>query len=157
MKIIKVLALDQATKICGYCLMDSKNDAIITAGTLQVTGEYIQEKISNLKQQIISLIDKYQPDYFILEDIQYQSNPKVYKTLAELLGVLENYYYETQKPYRVVPSSTWRTRYLGIKGVRLEAKKATMDYVQKKYNICVDNDTADAIGLAEYGCHLLNK
>lgn len=155
MKIIKVLALDQATQICGYCLMDTENDAIIKAGKLRVVGEHIQEKISNLKQQIIFLIDEYQPDYFILEDIQYQSNPKVYKTLAELLGVLENFYYENQKPYKVIPSSTWRTRHLGIKGSRNEVKKATIEYVQNKYKITVDSDTADAIGLAEYGCYLL--
>lgn len=135
--------------------MNSENDAIIKAGVIHVKGNQLQEKISYLKDQIKQIIDEYKPDYFVLEDIQYQSNPKVYKTLAELLGVLENFYYENQKKYQVIPSSTWRTRYLGIKGSRAEVKQEMIKYVYNKYNISVDNDTADAIGLAEYGCHLI--
>lgn len=150
--------MDQATNICGYCLMNSEDYAIIKTGSIHLQGNNVQERIAKLKQTVNLIIENYRPDYFVLEDVQYQNNPKTHKILSELLGVLENYYYENTKNYLVVSVNTWRSGFLNIKEKnRTKAKQATIEYIKKEYDLEVDNDAADAIGLARYGCYFLNQ
>lgn len=138
--------------------MNSDDYAIIKTGSIHLKGDDVQERISKLKKTIALIIEVYQPDYFILEDVQFQNNAKIHKILSELLGVLENYYYENEKKYVVVSVNTWRSSYLNIKEKeRTKAKKATIDFIKNEYNIEVDSDCADAIGLARYGCYFLNQ
>lgn len=149
-----ILGLDQATNVCGYCLMEcSQNEHnVVDAGVVHIKGDSVDEKISYLKHWVVEYADKYNPDCFILEDIQYQNNQRTYKVLAELLGVLSNVYHENEVNYRIVPPVTWKSKF-NIKGrARKEQKENTIKYVKERFGLDVTNDEADAICIAMYGC-----
>ena len=153
--VLLVLGLDQATNVCGYCLMERKEEGnnIVDVGVVHIKGNSVEEKISYLKHWVIEYAEKYKPNYFVLEDIQYQNNQRTYKVLAELLGVLSNVYHENEVNYIVVPPVTWKS-FFGIKGkARKEQKENTRKYIKDKFDIEVSEDEADAICIALYGCN----
>ncbi len=56
--------------------MNSDDYAIIKTGSIHLKGDDVQERISKLKKTIALIIEVYQPDYFILKDVQFQNNAK---------------------------------------------------------------------------------
>ena len=74
----------------------------------------------------------------------------VYKTLAELLGVLQVSLREQGIDFEVVSSSVWRKE-IGIKGkMRSEKKQSAQKQVREWFNIDVSEDEADAICIGQY-------
>lgn len=109
------------------------------------------------------MINAWKPDLVILEDIQLQKTNQggdavlTYKKLAQLLGTLENYLYETKISYKIVPSATWRAL-SDIKGKnRTEKKRSAQLKVKEQYDISVTQDEADAILIGVWGAHQHKK
>lgn len=103
------------------------------------------------------MVKKYKPDEIILEDIQLQKFGNgdeavlVFKKLASLQGVLENYFYETGYVYTIVPPATWRAK-SQIKGkTRTEKKRSAQLKIKELYDISVTQDEADAILIGYWG------
>ena len=101
------------------------------------------------------MIEKWNPNMVILEDIQlqtYKKNPSeaaemvlTFKKLAHLQGVLKNYLYEKGLIYKIASPSTWK-HYSEIKGNnRTDQKRNAQIKVKKLYDISVTQDEADAI------------
>lgn len=102
------------------------------------------------------MIQKYNPDEVILEDIQLQKFGEgeeavvVYKKLAHLQGVLMNYFFESGLPFKVVPPATWRAA-SKIKGkTRTEKKKSAQLKIKDLYDVSVTQDEADAILIGKW-------
>lgn len=102
------------------------------------------------------MVKKYKPDEVVLEDIQLQKFGNgdeavlVFKKLAHLQGVLENYFYESGYPYNIVPPATWRA-FSKIKGkTRTEKKRSAQLKVKELYDISVTQDEADAILIGQW-------
>lgn len=69
----------------------------------------------------------------------------MFKKLAQLQGVLKDFLYDNDTPYKVVHSQTWRAK-TGVKGrSRTDKKKSAQLLVKKQYDISVTQDEADAI------------
>lgn len=103
------------------------------------------------------MIQKYDPDEVIFEDIQLQKFGDgeeavvVYKKLAHLQGVLMNYCFESGIPFKVVPPATWRAN-SKIKGKsRTEKKKSAQLKIKELYDVSVSQDEADAILIGKWG------
>ena len=67
---------------------------------------------------MIALIEQYNINKILLEDIQLQgqtNNVTTYKALAEVMGVLEELACERNIPHELVHSQTWKST-LDIKG-----------------------------------------
>lgn len=97
----RVIAFDQATERFGLSIYDNGNLVFFNLYTFNgcVTDRLVH--IKNFIQNIV--IKEWQPDYIVMEDIQYQyGNVLTYKILAMLLGVLETICAEAQIPYEVV-------------------------------------------------------
>lgn len=143
---IIVLALDQATKLTGYSIW--VDGQLINYGVFNVEDvKETESRVENTKMFLRAIVDLYKVDRVILEDIQQQSNPKVYKLLAELLGVLTNYLYENKIPYTTVRPSEWR-KILKVTGrKRQEQKDSAKELVRSLYNKDTTEDESDAICL----------
>lgn len=150
----RILALDQATITSGWAIFDETE--LIVYGTHTSDGDRNTERIAKTKQWFASLIQLYQPDEIILEDIQLQNingteNVLVYKKLAHLQGVLKNYCYEQNLKYKVVAPATWRA-YSEIKGkTRADKKRNAQLKVKRFFDVSVSQDEADAILIARWG------
>lgn len=147
--IYRVLALDAATGITGYAIYDDKK--LVDYGTFQTHGQSAAERINEVKYWLKQVCDKIQPDAIGVEGIQYQKNVKMFQTLANLQGVIQDFLYENRYPYKISNSSTWRS-FLGIctGGQRENAKQQSQNYVRLMYHINATQDEADAICMGYY-------
>lgn len=151
---MKILALDQSTRITGW--------AVFADGALQEYGKFdaenagadIGKRLTYIREKVKALIDKYDIQKVLIEEIQLQNtvgnNVVTYKKLAYVQAVLIQMLDELKFPYEVIASSSWKST-LGIKGrARAEQKKNAQEFITKTYNIKVIQDIADAIciGLA---------
>lgn len=157
----RILALDQATITSGWSVFD--NEQLIKYGQHTSEGKNSVDKVAATKQWFVSMINSWKPDSVILEDIQLQKTNQggdavlTYKKLAQLLGVLENYLYETKIAYKIVPPATWRAL-SNIKGKnRTEKKRCAQLIVKQQYDISVSQDEADAILIGVWGAHQHKK
>lgn len=157
----RILAFDQATNTSGWSVFD--DEKLISYGNWTAEGNHTTEKIGQTKYWVASMIEKWKPDFIVLEDIQLQKFDKknggesaaveTYKKLAQLQGVLKNYIFEIGIPYEIAFPATWRA-YSQVKGQnRTDKKRSAQLIVKKKYDIDVTQDEADAILIGTWGAH----
>lgn len=149
---MKVLGIDQATTT-GVAIVSDGNLEFYDKKTFD--GEW-EDKVSKIKSYMDKIIQYYSPDIIAIENIQYQANQDVYRKLAELKGVLENYLFDNNLDYRIVSPSTWKSICEIKKQGRLSEKKQSQEFVKKMFNVSVTQDEADAINIA-YTVWLKNK
>ena len=148
----KILGIDQATTTGWAIIEDGK---LIEYNKFTVSGNWVQ-KVSKIKKIVVDIIEKNNPDIVAIEDVQLQTNPDIFKKLAELKGVLENMLYENSIDYRVVSSNSWKST-CGVKGRgRAKQKKASQQHVKAIFSINATQDEADAINIC-YHIYVDNK
>lgn len=145
---MRILALDQASRISGYAIFDDGD--LIESGAFASYGEEVGDKLVYIRNKVIELIENNSVDEVVFEDIQLQQNAATYKVLGEVLGVVEELCAERKLPYTIVPSVTWKSA-LGIKGrTRPDQKRNAQAFVQNTYNKKVTQDESDAICIGTY-------
>ena len=105
---MKVLALDQATKT-GYSVFDGNN--LITYGLGDFT-EYKDDPFirnNKIKHFVSNLIKVHLPMLVVIEDVQLQNNPKVYKDLSTLQGCLCDFFVENKTLFQIVEPTKWKS------------------------------------------------
>ena len=143
----RLLALDQSSKITGWAYF--KDGEIITHGKLSYNDTDIGDRLMKLRKDVRDLIDLYDINEIVLEDIQLQgnvvNNVQTFKILAEVFGVLEELFTEIDIKYTAVLSTVWKST-LGIKGKdRPAQKRAAQEYILNNYNIKATQDEIDSI------------
>lgn len=151
-----ILALDQASRVTGYSVF--KNGNFYKYGKIVANSSDIGDRLKHIRDSVQDLIEQYEINEIVLEDIQLQenvgNNVSTFKTLAEVLGVIIELLTELNIPYTAVLAGTWR-KGLGIAGnQRPVQKKNAQKYVKEKYAINVSEDEADAICI---GCYKTNQ
>lgn len=143
-----ILALDQASRTTGWAVF--QEDKLVASGTFTVADDYFANRLVKIREKVDSLIQQYDINKVLLEDIQLQgqtNNVTTYKALAEVLGVLEELCSERKIPHELVHSQTWKSS-LGIKGRdRATQKRNAQAYVAETYNKKVSQDESDSICL----------
>lgn len=153
---MRLLALDQASKVTGY--------AIFIDGELTDYGKFtfedaeIGDRLHKLREGVAKLIADHGIDFVAFEDIQLQNNVQnnvqTFKILAEVFGVIYELVTSLEIPNTAILSGTWKST-LGIKGrTRPEQKRNAQEYVLKAYGVKAIQDVCDAICI---GTHVLKK
>jgi crossover junction endodeoxyribonuclease RuvC len=151
---LKILCLDQATKISGFSIWEDKK--LITYGKLEVNQNEKNpiERMKQMYDQIVNLIESSSPSFIVFENVQFQRNYGTFQQLAQLQGVIMSYLFKSDIGFKIIEPSAWKS-FCGIKGrKREEQKKNTQVFVKNKYGIEVSEDEADAIGI---GTWAINK
>ena len=150
----RVLALDAATETSGYAIFDDKK--LVAYGTHSpIYTPDSTARINAMKHWLEDTCEIVKPDAIGIEGIQYQKQHgvKTFQTLANLQGVLLDFFFENKEKYKhdVVSSSTWRS-YLGLNHgeARENAKQRAQNYVKLLFHINPTQDEADAICLGYY-------
>lgn len=150
---MRILALDQASLVTGWAIFE--DESLIKYGKISIENNLsAEERLKPLRDQVKNLIEQYNINKVILEDIyldgQKVNNVKTFKTLAEVFGVLYELCTDLNMPVEAVLAGTWKST-LGIKGTtRPEQKRNAQLFIQNKYNIKVIQDIADAICIGEH-------
>lgn len=141
-----ILALDQSSRTSGYAIF--QEGKLVNSGTFTYDDDDISLRLVKIRNKVISLIQQYEINKILLEDIQLQgqtNNVTTYKVLAEVLGVLEELSREMSIPHEIIHSQTWKST-LDIKGRdRTTQKKNAQLYVLETYQKKVSQDESDAI------------
>lgn len=141
-----ILALDQASRTTGYAVF--QEGKLIASGTFTYDDSDFSLRLVKIRNKVISLIEEYNINKILLEDIQLQgqtNNVTTYKALAEVLGVLEELARELNIPHELVHSQTWKST-LGIKGRdRATQKRNAQAFITEVYGLKVSQDQSDAI------------
>lgn len=148
--ISQILCLDQATKISGYSLWEDKK--IIKYGILETNPKEKNpiERMKEMSEKLISLIDSISPSFIVFENVQFQQNYGTFQQLSQLQGVLMAHLFKTDIGFQIIEPSAWKSS-CGIKGrKREEQKKNTQIFVKNRYGVEVSEDEADAIGIGTW-------
>lgn len=145
---MKILTLDLSTKSSGYCF--GQDTVLKQHGCITASSGVVEQRIIKMRDQIITLICRYNPDKIIMEQVRPQVNSHTNKVLMWLQGIIAVAAYECKKSIQIqfVGASEWRAAIKikqgrGIK--RQQVKTFDIQYVKDKYNITVNDDEADAI------------
>lgn len=63
-----ILALDQSSRISGYSIF--QDNKLLTYGKFAFDNPDMGKRLTQIRNQIKSLIEQYNPDHVIFEDIQ---------------------------------------------------------------------------------------
>ena len=153
---MRVLALDQASRTSGWAVF--VDNQLHTFGKFTAEHSDVGDRLYYIRNEVSKLIDKYEIDEVVFEDIQLQgnvaNNVATFKALAEVFGVLYELFTELKMPRTAVLSTVWKST-LGIKGKdRSAQKKAAQEWVVNTYGIKPTQDECDAICI---GAHYLKN
>ena len=150
---MKILALDQSTRITGHSLFDD--------GTYVESGVIDKHKIGDADKRIAEMgleicrkIKEHKPDIVVIEDIQKQSNTKTVIYLARLQGCIILYCASKGIDIKILHPSEWRkvlSYNQGPKVPRAELKEQSINYVKEHLgfdNFSEDRCEAICIGVA---------
>ena len=153
---MRILALDQASRTSGWAVfIDGK---LHTFGKFTADHADVGDRLHFIRGRVNQLIDEYDIDEVVFEDIQLQgnvaNNVQTFKALAEVFGVLYELFVTLKMPRTAVLSTVWKST-LGIKGKdRPAQKKAAQAWVESTYGVKPTQDECDAICI---GAHYVNN
>lgn len=152
------LSLDAATYVTGYALFNRQGQ-LLDHGTIEIEKrkDYF-DRLEELKQSVITLVVNNKISCVILEDIQYQQNPELFKKLGMMQGLIR-YTVIKELGLELITSMVdeWRS-YNNIGGTkRPEQKKAAMEKAKAIYKKDITEDESEAIFLGKYGVYLFNR
>ena len=149
------LSLDAATYTTGMSIFN-KEGQLLGHKTFNVDKK--KDYFTRLKliiEEIYNIITKQDIKYVILEDIQYQQNPVLFKKLAMLQGVIRYWVINILKIELITAmADEWRS-YNHIYGTkRPEQKTAAIARAKQIFDTDIPEDESESIFLGNYGIHL---
>ena len=155
---MKVLALDQSTRVTGWSLFD--DGKYVTSGIIDLSK--IKDTTERTKQMgilICKKIEECSPDQIVIEEVQCQSNVDTVKKLARLQGIAIGFAAANNIPLHILEPTKWRAA-LGYKqGPRVERKalkQQSLDYVENKFGFVFSEDRSEAICINEAAHKIFN-
>ena len=149
-----LLALDQSSQTTGYTvLIDGK---IKVVNHFDCVGD-LGDRLVQLRDKINNLIDEYNINEVIFEDIQLQdvngnkeTGIKTFKVLAEVFGVVYELLTERKIKNSSVLPIKWKAHFKIAGKGRSQEKKMAQAYALNNYNIKCTEDEADSLCIALY-------
>lgn len=148
---MRILALDLSSKSTGWAIFDNNN--LIQYGCIIQNSTDSLLRIINITKEIENIYLQYKPDKIVCEDIipsEVGHNQQVFKVLHYLQAAVVLMLHNYKQTVEFYVSSEWRKK-CGIKtgrGITRDmVKQADIKFVKDKYNLDVNDDIADAIGI----------
>ena len=153
---MNLLALDMSTKSTGYAIY--KHNKLIQYNYITATSNDLFNRIKVMMNSINKILQQnLDLEYVVMEEVRQQGfiNVKTYKALMYLQGCVQMMIHQKFKHLQtdfLYPSS-WR-RICKVKQgpgiLRKQQKQLDIQWVKDNFNITVNDDIADAIGIG-YG------
>lgn len=150
---MNILALDQSSRITGWAVFNNEIKQLIAYGKFNAEdySSDLAKRLQYIVNKIDELVEEYEIKKLLIEDIQMQHNVSgnviTFKTLAEVIGVLEKYSVDKDIELEIIHSQTWKSK-LNIKGkVRADQKRNAQAWVINTYGKKPTQDECDAICL----------
>lgn len=151
----KLLALDQSSRTTGYTILE--DGKIIKVSHFDCIGDDVGDRLVQFRNKVISLIEEYDIDELVFEDIQLQdvngnkeTGIKTFKVLAEVFGIIHELCSEIKMPYAAVLPIKWKAHFKIAGKGRTQEKKMAQAYVAKHCDMKCTEDEADSLCIALY-------
>jgi crossover junction endodeoxyribonuclease RuvC len=153
-----VLAIDPGSITAGYALLqqDGRKINYISSGVLKFNGkDEFLERVKDIYDQTLNLMDQYQPDEIALESLIFVKSPTALIKLAQsrgaMLAALSQKYHQRIYEYspNLVKSSVTGHGHADKEGIQ----KVLQQYLG--LTNFKSHDESDAVAIAL--CHLLNR
>lgn len=149
---MKVLSLDQSTRISGWSLFE--NNRYVCSGVIDMHKSKLatEERSFVMAKEIWKIINKYKPQYLILEGVQQQANPSCMIILARLAGMVIGYAEAHNIETHILLPSQWRKQLgysQGAKVKRQELKQQSIQHVKDVYKLDASEDECESICINE--------
>lgn len=150
---MRILSLDASTKSTGFAIFNETK--LETYGCLTASSADLVKRISKIITELEQVLSQNTIDKIILEEVRPEQGPqnlKTHKALMYLQAAIVFLVHERFNTIEIeyVYPNEWR-KACGIKtgsGVRRETlKPKDIQFVKDNYNIIVNDDIADAIGI----------
>ncbi len=160
---MNILAIDASTKSSGWAVFEDTR--LLDYGCIQSASADLIKRIYIMKDGIEKILNKYKIDKIILEEVRPEQglqNLKTHKALLYLQAAIAFLVHEKFNKINIeyVYPNEWR-KACGIKtgrGVRRESlKPLDIAFVKNTYNIIVNDDVADAIGIGHAYVNTINN
>lgn len=160
---MQILSIDASTKSTGWSIFNNKS--LKSYGCITASSPDLIKRITTMINELYIILQENNIQKIILEEVRPEEikigsvNNKTYKALMYLQAAITFLIHEQYPSIDIeyLYPSEWRAT-CGIKTgkgvVRKELKKQDILFVKKTYNIDVNDDIADAIGI---GHAYLNK
>ena len=154
----KVLAFDQSTKISAYSwFLDGE---YVEVGVIDLHKiKDTSERIRAMGVELGKVIEKYNPDKVVIEEVAQQSNPLTLKLLARIQGVIIGFCAAHDIDTYIVEPSKWRSTLhfkIGSGVKRAELKAQAISYVKNEYGVDLSEDSCEAICINEAAHKIFN-
>ena len=161
-----ILTIDASTKSTGYAIFE--DTSLIYYGCITASSNDLIKRIQKIIEGLHPILQEYDVDKIILEEVRPDTesgekrNIKTYRALMWLQAAIAFLAHEIspRSTIEYVYPSSWRAA-CGIKtgrGVkRASLKPADMKFVKDNYNIEVNDDIADAIGIGHAYTNVLDN
>lgn len=152
-----LLSLDLSSKSSGWAIF--KDSMLIDSGCVTSSSTDLIKRINVMKDGIKTIVEKYNPDKVVAEEVRPENGMQNVKTHRALMWVqaaiaLMLYDYNKKIELELIYPSSWRAA-IGIKtgrGIkRTSLKEKDIQFVKENYNLDVNDDEADAICIG-YSC-----
>lgn len=164
---MNILAIDQARK-GAWSVYEYETKKLIACDSYFFdTKKYTYAKAIMYTEDLVAeLVESYNIKAVFIEDIQLRGNPQSYKKLAQLQGVLINFFERNELTYGLIAPTQWqnfcrsieknlvddsvlipKADYTDVK----ESKQLSMRFVSEQLGINTDDDNlADSICIGYY-------
>lgn len=149
-----ILSIDASTKSSGWAVFD--NDKLLEYGCYTASSTDLVKRIHKITDSFDELMNKYKIDKVVLEEVrpdnEYgQKNVQTHRALMWLQGAICIMVHDKHPaPVEYLYPSEWRSEcgiQTGAGRKRESLKEKDIEFAKEKFNIDVNDDIADAIGL----------
>jgi crossover junction endodeoxyribonuclease RuvC len=148
-----ILGIDPGLATVGFAVLDVKDEAkIINFGVIETSsGLPIEERLQLIFKDLQILVDEYQPDLVLIEELFFSTNAKTALDVAQARGVLIAAVAEKGLPIRSIKPNQVK---LGFTGDGSADKRQMQEMVKIHFGLTElpqPDDAADALAIAYVG------
>lgn len=152
------LSLDAASYTTGMSIFNIKGQLLGHKTFNTNKKDDFLTRVKELRNEVIRLIKENEIKCVILEDIQYQQNPALFKKLAMLQGILRYAIVEELDIELITAmADEWRSYNHIFGGKRQEQKRAAMERARSIFHREIPEDESESIFLGYYGISRFNS
>ena len=139
---MRVLSLDQSTRITGFAIFD--DGQYVKSGVIDLHKiKDTDERSKQMAVEICKLIGDANPSIVIIEEVQQQSNVSTVIKLARIQGVAIGFCAAHNIDLHILTPSRWRSALSykqGPKVKREELKQQSRDFVKNVLGLQIDSE-----------------
>lgn len=148
-----LVAIDSSSTCTGIsCWEDGELKDYVLINLKKVKDSEI--RLKEMCVEILKKLEHYSPTSVVIEDTSVVRNPKTFRMLTTVVGVVYGYSIKNKCDFKRIKPTEWRKTLgfkQGSKVKREELKEQSIRFVLDKFNLEVNDDIADSICIG-YSC-----